>query len=222
MPIINLRKYYYPTIRKDAFVEVSGEVAEALEEGIRIEQRQEKKKLYHKVFSMDTNDWTQLHISVSDAPGLGRGQMGKGFGHTGEVALLLGVILRLEKHVLRRLGIDGNVKLCPVVGVHGKDIAAAEGLLPCQYTPEDLACQQETLDEIFSVLDTCTPTQREQFLLFAMDGYSYAEIGKMQGCSKEAARLSIDSVRKKFLTPVNFDGDLHRVVLLFRFGFCEI
>ena len=27
MPIINLRKYYYPTIRKDAFVEVSGEVA---------------------------------------------------------------------------------------------------------------------------------------------------------------------------------------------------
>ena len=64
MPIINLRKYYYPTIRKDAFVEVSGEVAEALEEGLRIERRQEKKKLYHKVFSMDTNDWTQLHISV--------------------------------------------------------------------------------------------------------------------------------------------------------------
>ena len=78
-------------------------------------------------------------------------------------------------------------------------IIAAEGRLPCQYTPEDRACQQETLDEIFSVLDTCTPTQRERFLLFAMDGYSYAEIGKMQGCSKEAARLSIDSVRKKFL-----------------------
>lgn len=64
MPIINLWKYYYPTIRKDAFVEVSGEVAEALEEGLRIERRQERKQLYHKVFSMDTNDWTQLHISV--------------------------------------------------------------------------------------------------------------------------------------------------------------
>ena len=64
MPIINLRKYYYPTIRKDAFVEVNGEVAEALEEELRIERRQEKKKLYHKVFSMDTNDWTQLHISI--------------------------------------------------------------------------------------------------------------------------------------------------------------
>ena len=78
-------------------------------------------------------------------------------------------------------------------------IVAAEGLLPCQYTPEDLACQQETLDEIFSVLDTCTPIQRERFLLFALDGYSCAEIGRMKGCSGEAVRLSIDAVRKKFL-----------------------
>ena len=47
-------------------------------------------------------------------------------------------------------------------------IVAAEGLLPCQYTPEDLACQQETLDEIFSVLDTCTPhPAREVFALCA-------------------------------------------------------
>ena len=66
MPIINLRKYYYPTIEKDTFVEVSSEVAEALEEGLRIERRQEKKLLYHKVFSMDTSDWTQFHISVYD------------------------------------------------------------------------------------------------------------------------------------------------------------
>ena len=78
-------------------------------------------------------------------------------------------------------------------------IVAAEGLMPCQYTPEDLACQQETLDEIFSVLDTCTPVQRERFLLFAPDGYSCAEIGRMKGCSGEAVRLSIDAVRKKFL-----------------------
>ena len=50
MPIINLRKYYYPTIQKDAFVEVSGEVAEALEEGLRIEQRQEKKSYITRFF----------------------------------------------------------------------------------------------------------------------------------------------------------------------------
>ena len=78
-------------------------------------------------------------------------------------------------------------------------IVAAEGFLPCQYTPEDLACQQETLDEIFSVLDTCTPTQRERFLLHALYGFSYAEIGRMCGCSKEAVHLSIEAVRKKFL-----------------------
>ena len=78
-------------------------------------------------------------------------------------------------------------------------IIATEGRLPCQYTPEDLACQQETLDEIFSVLDTCTPTQRERFLLFALDGYSCAEIGRMKGCSGEAVRLSLEAVRKKIL-----------------------
>ena len=78
-------------------------------------------------------------------------------------------------------------------------IIATEGRLPCQYTPEDLACQQETLDEIFSVLDTCTPTQRERFLLFALDGFSYAEIGRMCNYSKEAVHLSIEAVRKKFL-----------------------
>ncbi len=78
-------------------------------------------------------------------------------------------------------------------------IVADEGFLPCQYTPEDLACQQETLGEIFSVLDTCTETQRERFLLFALDVFSYAEIRRMCGCSKEAVHLSVEAVRKKFL-----------------------
>lgn len=78
-------------------------------------------------------------------------------------------------------------------------IVAAEGQLPCQYTPEDLACQQETLDEIFRILDTCTETQRERFLLFALDGYSYAEISKMCNCSRVAVHQSINAVREKFL-----------------------
>ena len=43
------------------------------------------------------------------------------------------------------------------------------------------------------------PTQRERFLLFALDGFSYAEIGRMCGCSKEAVHLSVEAVRKKFL-----------------------
>ena len=78
-------------------------------------------------------------------------------------------------------------------------IAAAEGLLPCQYTPEDLACQQETLDEIYSVLDTCTQAQRKRFLLYALDGCTYAEIARMHGCSRVAVYQSIEAVRKKFL-----------------------
>ena len=78
-------------------------------------------------------------------------------------------------------------------------IVAMEGRLPCQYTPEDLVCQQETLDDIFRILDTCTETQRERFLLFALDGYSYAEISKMCNCSRVAVHQSINAVREKFL-----------------------
>ena len=78
-------------------------------------------------------------------------------------------------------------------------IIAAQGVLPYCATPEELVCQQETLDEIFSVLDTCTPTQRERFLLFALDGLNYSEVGRCCGCSKVSARESIEAVRKKFL-----------------------
>ena len=140
MPIINLRKYYYPTIRKDAFVEVSGEVAEALEEGLRIERRQEKKKLYHKVFSMDTNDWTQLHISI--------------YAQSPE-----DVLLRAEEH----------------------------------------AEQERNLSRMAEAFAHLTPTQRERFLLFALDGYTYTEISRMCNCSKVAVHQSIKAVREKFL-----------------------
>ena len=78
-------------------------------------------------------------------------------------------------------------------------IIATEGRLPYCATPEELVCQQETLDEILAVLALCTDTQRERFLLYALDGFNCAEIGEMCGCSKQAVRLSIEAVRKKFL-----------------------
>ena len=53
MAIINLRKYYYPIYTKDTFIEVPDEVAAALEEGRRIEHRQDNKKTYYHVYSMD-------------------------------------------------------------------------------------------------------------------------------------------------------------------------
>ena len=78
-------------------------------------------------------------------------------------------------------------------------IVATEGLLPCQPTPEDIVCQQETLAQILSILDSCTAVQRERFLLYALYGYSYAEIGMLCGCSKVSVFESIETVRKNFL-----------------------
>ena len=77
-------------------------------------------------------------------------------------------------------------------------IIAAQGVLPYCATPEELVCQQETLDEILAVLALCTPTQRERFLLYALYDFSYAEIGRRCGCSKAAVYDSIEGVRKKF------------------------
>ena len=78
-------------------------------------------------------------------------------------------------------------------------IVATEGLLPCQPTPEDIVCQRETLSMLLSILDSCTAIQRERFLLYALYGYSYAEIGMLCGCSKVSVFESIEAVRKKFL-----------------------
>ena len=78
-------------------------------------------------------------------------------------------------------------------------IISTEGRLPYCATPEELVCQRETLDEILAVLALCTPTQRERFLLFALDGYTYTEISRMCNCSKVAVHQSIKAVREKFL-----------------------
>jgi len=77
-------------------------------------------------------------------------------------------------------------------------IVSMEGRLPYQETPEEAVCRRETLDEIMSVLELCTDTQRERFLLYALYDFSYAEIAKMCGCSKVAVHFSIEAVRKKF------------------------
>ena len=77
-------------------------------------------------------------------------------------------------------------------------IIAAEGRLPYCATPEELVCQRETLDEILAVLALCTPTQRERFLLYALHDFSYAEIGRLCGCSKSAVEKSVSAVKNIF------------------------
>ncbi|WP_300417578.1 RNA polymerase sigma factor [uncultured Oscillibacter sp.] len=77
-------------------------------------------------------------------------------------------------------------------------IIATEGRLPYCATPEELVCQQETLDEILAVLALCTATQRERFLLYALHDFSYAEIGRLCGCSKSAVEKSVRAVKNIF------------------------
>ena len=77
-------------------------------------------------------------------------------------------------------------------------IIAAEGRLPYCATPEELICQRETLDEILAVLALCTATQRERFLLYALDGLTLSEIGALCGCSKSAVEKSIAAAKKVF------------------------
>ena len=77
-------------------------------------------------------------------------------------------------------------------------IIAAEGRLPYCATPEELVCQRETLDELLAVLALCTDTQRERFLLYALNGLSFSEIAEIYGCTKGSVQTSINAVRKIF------------------------
>jgi hypothetical protein len=51
MAIINLKRYY-PNYPKDKFLDVSDEVADALEEGRLIENRQDHKRKYYHVWAV--------------------------------------------------------------------------------------------------------------------------------------------------------------------------
>ena len=76
-------------------------------------------------------------------------------------------------------------------------IIAAEGR-SYQETPEEWVCRRETLDELLSMLESCTATQRRRFLLYALDGLSFEQIARLDGCSKAAVQDSVEAARKKF------------------------
>ena len=56
---------------------------------------------------------------------------------------------------------------------------------------------QETQDELMTALSLCTEAQRRRFLLYALDGLSYEQIARLDGCSKVSVYESIAAVRKK-------------------------
>ena len=61
MAVINLRKYYYPAYTKDTFIEVPDEVAAVLEECRLYENRQEGRKSYYHVYSIDQSPAIENH-----------------------------------------------------------------------------------------------------------------------------------------------------------------
>lgn len=62
MPIINLKKHYYPLVTQDTFLEVSDEVAETLLALRRDEERIRSRIRYHKAYySLDTSDGIEHH-----------------------------------------------------------------------------------------------------------------------------------------------------------------
>lgn len=48
-----------------------------------------------------------------------------------------------------------------------------------------------------TALSLCTEAQRRRFLLYALDGLSYEQIARLDGCSKVSVYESIAAVRKK-------------------------
>ena len=92
-------------------------------------------------------------------------------------------------------------------------IVQKEGRLRFVQSPEQELCQKETMRVILRALENCTESQRRRFLLYALEGMSYTQIGQLCGCSKVAVHYSIEAVRKKckeyladYLNDLRFSG----------------
>lgn len=92
-------------------------------------------------------------------------------------------------------------------------IIPAEGCIHYTQSPEQYLCHKETMQIILRALEHCTESQRRRFLLYALDGMSYTQIGQLCGCSKVAVHYSIEAVRKKckeyladYLNDLRFSG----------------
>ena len=92
-------------------------------------------------------------------------------------------------------------------------IVQKEGRIRFVQSPEQELCQKETMRVILRALENCTESQRRRFLLYALDGMSYTQIGNLCGCSKVAVHYSIEAVRKKckeyladYLNDLRFSG----------------
>ena len=67
MKTINLKKYYYPICKKDTFVEVPDEVADAIVEESRAEDANDAKQHYH-CYSLDASPGMENHFPEQAVP----------------------------------------------------------------------------------------------------------------------------------------------------------
>jgi RNA polymerase sigma factor (sigma-70 family) len=64
-------------------------------------------------------------------------------------------------------------------------------------TPEDIASSDEMIDLVQSALSAASRSDREAFILHAMEGFTVEEVAAITGCGCDAVRLSIASARMR-------------------------
>lgn len=57
--------------------------------------------------------------------------------------------------------------------------------------------ENDILQKIYEVLDTCTPKQKERFLLYAVEGLTLEKIAEKEQCAKQSVHETICFVIKK-------------------------
>ena len=126
MKTINLKKYYYPIFKKDIFVEVPDEVADAIVEESRAEDANDAKQHYH-CYSLDASPGIEHHFpeqAISPEDYLMEKEAQAEYAEL--LRRLYEAISSLTPTQARR------VHARYMLGMKVKDIAAMEGITPSQ------------------------------------------------------------------------------------------
>lgn len=107
----------------------------------------------------------------------------------------------------------------PVLQFHQPDEALSEESVIADRrtsTPEDIASTDEMIGLVQSALSGATRSDREAFILHAIEGFTVEEVAAITGCGCDAVRLSIASARTRLrrssaLTGALRERSIHRV-----------
>lgn len=85
---------------------------------------------------------------------------------------------------------------------HGDDTEVDSDIVAFRYNlhktsiEDKVACRSE-LQQAMQIIKMCTQTQQRRFHLYRILGYSLTEIAKMEDCSKNRVKKSVDVVSEK-------------------------